>query len=175
MSTRATITFRDKYETVHVYKHSDGYPLQPGKGWWGILRMLKFFFIITNKFAPNSTRFTDCTMLAARFAAFIYSLNDYVNDWDSKSKKTAIPKFLSEGVRIVAEPTSDTAYHYIVDCDSVCALGYPTVTVVPKYGDESPYTVDFKSVRLQAKQRADWHNRVLQGSAPSYTVKSKEW
>ncbi len=30
MSTRAMYTFKDEHTTVHVYKHSDGYPEGPG-------------------------------------------------------------------------------------------------------------------------------------------------
>ena len=101
MSTRAMYTFKDQYDTVHVYKHQDGYP-EGGLSWIANAR----------NYAWTLPRFE-----ADEFAAAFVAANKPKYNADAEYPDLAT----GGGVRLcgfnIKEPwqmASDAEYHYIV-------------------------------------------------------------
>lgn len=124
MSTRATITFRDNFDISHVYKHSDGYPKHTTG--WGIIPMLAYFFKLNKKYRGKVTSLDDASRLAAQFTAFLFTFAEY-GPLGAKASLNAIPKWLTDGIRVLSEATGDTAYHYVIECEDRGRI--PTVRV----------------------------------------------
>jgi len=100
MSTRAMYTFKDEYETVHVYKHCDGYP-EGGLSWIANARNYAWQL---PRFEPDD------------FASAFVAANKTRFD-----PKAEYPVHAGGNVRLcntsIQEPwqmASDAQYHYVV-------------------------------------------------------------
>ena len=103
MSTRAMYTFKDQYDTVHVYKHHDGYP-EGGISWIANAR----------NYAWPLPRFE-----ADDFASAFVAANKPKYDPEATYPNAG------GGVRLcgnnIKEPwdmSQDSEYHYIVECEN---------------------------------------------------------
>ena len=99
MSTRAVYTFKDNHETIHVYKHCDGYP-EGGLSWIANAR----------HFAWNLPRFE-----ASDFAAAFVAANK------EDRRKSDYPNTCGGDVRLTSatdpwDVAGDAEYHYTVTC-----------------------------------------------------------
>ena len=97
MSTRAVYTFTDEHETLHVYKHHDGYP----KGAAEFIRE-------ATKFAWELPRF-EADEFASAFVAANKSLNGKPLPGGLRLMKSGDWKDVSPG---------DIEYHYTIRCEA---------------------------------------------------------
>ena len=180
MSTRATVTFRDKYGIAHVYKHHDGYPRHDGG--WGIIPTLAYFFKLNKKYRGKVTCLDDATRLAAQFTAFLFSFPEY-GPLGAKANMTNIPKWLTDGIRILDEASGDTAYHYVIDCEHAGTM--PTVTVFTEpltnqeikdgtYKQKTPH-LTYKNILTQKiPLKEKWDESLRHATVPSFEIHMDE-
>ena len=113
MGTRSVIGFHggkaSEAPDALIYRHSDGYPDGPD----GVPADFVRFLAATLE-QTTDTRFSDATMLAARFV--VWQAGEFARD-----KATPLD-FLS--VRIVRDVPGDVAYLYAGECGKVPRLGY---------------------------------------------------
>lgn len=92
MSTRAMYTFKDKHDTIHVYKHCDGYP-EGGLSW----------IVNTQKLAWNLPRFE-----ASDFAAAFVGAN---------KAGSGNVRLCGTDIQDPWQMSADSQYHYTVTCN----------------------------------------------------------
>ena len=132
MSTRCNIHFKNSYTDVNIYRHSDGYP--DGKS--GVISDLHTFFNEVRRQCKGSiygTRFDDPSYLAAKFIVWQAGENgEYAQDYSlttAQQEASAKANPLNFGSLGVADKdASDGEYVYVVDCDTMDADKFPTVT-----------------------------------------------
>lgn len=136
MSTRATIHFKykgDSKASAIIYRHSDGYPEEPGLG----QDLQRFVNDIRANVKDN--RFSDAAYLAAKWVV-----------WDAHRQRAQcvelpdhICNFLSIGV--VRSDPSGIEYRYTIVCD-----GKPTITCERPDGE----SVTIPPLKIEEKENA---------------------
>jgi hypothetical protein len=132
MSTRATIHFlykEDSKPTAIIYRHSDGYPEEPGLG-QDLQR-----FVADIRANVKDKRFGDAAYLAAKWVVWdAHQYRAMLAGVDKRMQRESkevdhICNFLSIGI-LRADP-GDIEYRYKVVCD-----GVPTITCekITEYG-----------------------------------------